>query len=123
MLNYQDLFINLFIYIIIPFIINEQEELFSLPASAQLPNLIKFKFGRSIKYSFKSFKYLILLLIKTVQMHYFLIQSISNVEDLFIINNIIYHTLHLKRRIPEINRPSFIIRFRIISFNRTYFDS
>ena len=122
MINYQDLFINSFVSISLS-IFNEQEELFSLPASAQLPSLIEVNCGRSIIDSFKSFKYLILLLIKTVQMHYFLIQSISNVEDLFIINNIIYHTLHLKRRIPEINRPSFIIRFRIISFNRTYFDS
>ena len=121
MLNYQDLFINLFISISLS-IFNEQEELFSLPASAQLPSLIEVNCGRSIIDSFKSFKYLISLLIRIVGKYYFLIQSISNVEDLFI-SNIIYHTLHLKRRIPEINRPSFIIRFRIISFNRTYFDS
>ena len=53
-------------------IFNEQDES-SLPSSAHEPSLIEFKCGRSINYSFKSFKYLILLLIKNIQMHYFLI--------------------------------------------------
>ena len=77
--------INSFISISLS-IFNEQDESSSLPASAPSPNLIEFKFGRSIKYSFKSFKYLISLLIMKSRMHHHLIQSNSNVEDLFIIN-------------------------------------
>ena len=54
-------------------IFNEQHES-SLPSSDNLPSLMEFKCGRSIKYSFKSFKYLILLLIMIHQMHHHLIQ-------------------------------------------------
>ena len=78
--------INLFISISLS-INNEQSSLF-LPASANLPRLMEFKLRRSIKYSFNSFKYLISLLIRNIGMHNFLIQWNSNVEDLFIINNI-----------------------------------
>ena len=76
--------INSFISILLC-IINEQDEL-SLPLSALLPRLIEFKCGRSINYSFISFKYLISLLIKNYRMPNHLIQSNSNVEDLFISN-------------------------------------
>ena len=61
--------INSFISISLS-IFNEQDESSSLPASAPSPNLIEFKFGRSIKYSFKSFKYLISLLIWNIGMLY-----------------------------------------------------
>ena len=76
--------INSFISILL-FIFNEQS---SLPARANEPSLMEFNFGRSIIHSFKSFKYLILLLRMIHEMHDHLIQSNSNVEDLFI-NNII----------------------------------
>ena len=58
----------------------------SSPASALVPSLIEFKCGRSIVYSSKSFKYLLSLLIRKSKMHHHLIQSNSNVEDLFISN-------------------------------------
>ena len=80
----EDLKINSFISILLS-IFNEQDSSF-LPRSACVPSLMDFKFGRSIKYSFKSFKYLISLLIKNYRMHYDLIQWNSNVEDLFITN-------------------------------------
>ena len=76
---------NQFIQSISPSICNEQESL-SLPSSANSPSLMDFKCGRSIIHLFKSIKYLILLLIKIVQMHYFPIQWNSIVEDLFISN-------------------------------------
>ena len=76
--------INLFISISLS-INNEQSSLF-LPASAAYPSLMEFKCGRSINYSFKSFKYLISLLIRNIGMHNHLIQWNSNVEDLFISN-------------------------------------
>ena len=66
-------------------IINEQDES-SLPSSVYSPSLMNFKCGRSIIHSFKSFKYLILLLIRNIGMYHYLIQSNSNVEDLFISN-------------------------------------
>ena len=72
-------------FISISLSINNEHESSHLPASASLPSLMEFKCGRSIIDSFKSFKYLISLLIKIVQMHYFPIQWNSNVEDLFII--------------------------------------
>ena len=68
-------------------IFNEQDELSLIPKSANLPSSMEFKYGRSIKYSFKSFKYLISLLIRIHEIHNHPIQSNSNVEDLFI-NNI-----------------------------------
>ena len=74
--------INSFISILL-FIFNEQS---SLPARANEPSLMEFNFGRSIIHSFKSFKYLILLLIRKIEIHYHLIQWNSNVEDLFISN-------------------------------------
>ena len=77
---------NQFIHSLLLSIINEQDELLYLPASAPLPSLIKFKCGRSIIHSFKSFKYLISLLIRNHGMHHLLIQSNSNMEDLFIIS-------------------------------------
>ena len=43
-----------------------------------------FKYGRSMNYAFTSFKYLIVLLIRTNEMHYCLKQSKINSEDLFI---------------------------------------
>ena len=58
MLDSEDLKINSFISISLS-ISNEQHES-SLPVSAPSPSLIEFKCGRSINYSFKSFKYLIL---------------------------------------------------------------
>ena len=61
MLDSEDLKINSFISISLS-INNEQDES-SLPSSANSPSLMEFKCGRSIHYSFKSFKYLILLLI------------------------------------------------------------
>ena len=76
---------NQFIQSISLSIINEQDES-SLPSSVYSPSLMEFKLGRSIKYSFKSFKYLILLLIMIQRMHNYLIQWNSNVEDLFISN-------------------------------------
>ena len=60
---------------------NEQDE--PLPASANLPSLMEFKLGRSI-HLFKSFKYLILLLIRNDRMYHCPTQQNSNVEDLFI---------------------------------------
>ena len=77
--------INQFIHSISLSINNEQDSS-SLPQSASLPSLMEIKCGRSIKYSFKSFKYLISLLIRKSRMLYYLIQWNSNVEDLFIIN-------------------------------------
>ena len=84
MLDSEDLKINSFISISLS-IFNEQDESF-LPSSAHSPSLMEFKCGRSIKYSFKSFKYLISLLIRNIGMHNHLIQWNSNVEDLFISN-------------------------------------
>ena len=84
MLDSGDLKINSFISISLS-IINEQDES-SIPQSAVKPSLIEFKCGRSIIHSFKSFKYLISLLIMNQQMHDYLIQWNSNVEDLFISN-------------------------------------
>ena len=71
-------------------IINEQDEP-ALPNSAPQPSLMEFKCGRSINHSFKSFKYLIILLKRNKRMYYHLIQWNSNLEDLFIdnINSII----------------------------------
>ena len=66
-------------------ICNEHESSY-IPARANLPSLIEFKRGRSIIHSFKSFKYLISLLIMIQRMHNYLIQWNSNVEDLFITN-------------------------------------
>ena len=83
-LDSEDLKVNSFMSILLS-IINEQDES-SLPQSAPKPSLMEFKFGRSIIYSFKSFKYLILLLIRNKRMYNHLIQSNSNVEDLFITN-------------------------------------
>ena len=76
---------NQFTHQIILSINNEQDE-FQLPLSAPLPSLIDFKCGRSIIDSFKSFKYLISLLIMNKGMYYYLILLNSNVEDLFISN-------------------------------------
>ena len=76
---------NQFIQIILPSIHNEQEASY-LPESAHKPSLMDFKCGRSIIHSFKSFKYLISLLIKKSRMLYHLIQWNVNVEDLFISN-------------------------------------
>ena len=84
MLDSEDLKINSFISISLS-IINEQDISF-LPVSAYSPSLIEFKCGRSIIHSFKSFKYLISLLIKNYRMSNHLIQWNSNVEDLFISN-------------------------------------
>ena len=84
MLDSEDLKINSFISISLS-IFNEQDES-SLPTSAPSPSLMEFKCGRSIIHSFKSFKYLISLLIRNHEMHYYLIQSNSNLEDLFISN-------------------------------------
>ena len=84
MLDSEDLNINSFISISLS-IFNEQDESF-LPQSAPPPRLMEFKYGRSIHYSFKSFKYLISLLIKIVQMQDYLILLNSNMEDLFISN-------------------------------------
>ena len=77
--------INSFIPILL-FIVNEQESSSLLPASAFSPSLMEFKCGRSIIHLFKSFKYLISLLMKNDKMHLLLIQSNSNLEDLFISN-------------------------------------
>ena len=76
--------INSFISILLS-IFNEQDES-SLPSSVYSPSLMNFKCGRSIIHSFKSFKYLILLLLRNIGMYHYLIQSNSNVEDLFISN-------------------------------------
>ena len=84
MLDSEDLKINSFTSILLS-IFNEQDESY-LPASALLPSLMEFKCGRSIIHSFKSFKYLISLLIRNQQMQHNLIQWNSNVEDLFISN-------------------------------------
>ena len=65
---------------------NEQEASPYLPANVNLPSLMDFKCGRSICHSFKSFKYLILLLIRNDKICHHLIQWNSNVEDLFISN-------------------------------------
>ena len=85
MLDSEDLKINSFLSISLS-IINEQDESLGVPTSAYSPSLMEFKFGRSIIHSFKSFKYLISLLMMIDQMHYFPIQWNSNVEDLFITN-------------------------------------
>ena len=77
---------NQFIQSILLSIFNEQDKTRGLPLSAYSPSLIEFKYGRSINYSFKSFKYLISLLIRNIGMHNHLIQWNSNVEDLFISN-------------------------------------
>ena len=77
---------NQFIQSISLSIFNEQDSLSFLPQSAAIPSLIEFKCGRSINYLFKSFKYLILLLIRNYKMLHHLIQWNSNVEDLFISN-------------------------------------
>ena len=63
---------NQFIHRISLSIFNEQSS--SSPSSALLPSLMDFKCGRSIIHSFKSFKYLISLLIRNQQMLYHLIQ-------------------------------------------------
>ena len=84
MLDSEDLFINSFISISLS--INSEQDESSLPNSAPQPSLIEFKCGRSINHSFKSFKYLISLLIMIHQMQIYLIQWNSNVEDLFISN-------------------------------------
>ena len=76
---------NQFIQSILLSIFNEQDGL-SIPSSAIPPSLIEFKCGRSIIYSFKSFKYLISLLIRNHGMPNHLIQWNSNMEDLFISN-------------------------------------
>ena len=68
MLDSEDLKINSFI-LILPSIFNEHDES-SFPASANLPRLMYFKLGRSINYSVNSFKYLILLLIRILEMHH-----------------------------------------------------
>ena len=73
-------------FISISLSINNEQEISHLPASASLPSLIEFKCGRSISYQY-SFKYLISLLRRNIEMNHFLIQSNSNVEDLFIINH------------------------------------
>ena len=75
---------NQFIHRISLSIFNEQSS--SSPSSALLPSLMEFKCGRSIIYSFKSFKYLISMLIRNDRMQNHLIQWNSNVEDLFISN-------------------------------------
>ena len=85
MLDLEDLKINSFILILLS-IFNEQDESLGVPTSAYSPSLMEFKCGRSIIHSFKSFKYLISLLIKNKRMHHNLIQWNSNVEDLFISN-------------------------------------
>ena len=77
---------NQFIHSISLSINNEVESSSHLPRSAPSPSLIEFKCGRSIIYSFKSFKYLISLLIKNNRMQNHLIQWNSNEEDLFISN-------------------------------------
>ena len=87
MLDSEDLKINSFISILLS-IINEVDESSCLPLSALSPSLMEFKLERSIIHSFKSFKYLISLLIRIHRMQDHLIRSNSNVEDLFI-NNII----------------------------------
>ena len=76
-----------FIQSILLFITNEQDES-SFPSSAHKPSSMEFRLGRSIIDSFKSFKYLISLLIKNDRMYHCPIQWNSNEEDLFI-NNII----------------------------------
>ena len=76
--------INSFISISLS-IFNEQPSS-SSPLSAHQPSLIEFKCGRSINHLFKSFKYLISLLIGNNEILYNLIQWNSNVEDLFISN-------------------------------------
>ena len=63
---------NQFIQSISPSIINEQS-LSSFPCSVHSPSWMEFKFGRSIIYSFKSFKYLISLLISIDRTHNYLI--------------------------------------------------
>ena len=65
--------INSFISILLS-INNEQDKSYSLPVSAYSPSLMNFKCGRSIIYSFNSFKYLILLLIRKIRMNNHLIQ-------------------------------------------------
>ena len=77
--------INQFIHKISLSINNKQDES-SLPLNTPQPSLMDFKCGRSIIHSFKSFKYLISLLIKNYRMSNHLIQWNSNVEDLFISN-------------------------------------
>ena len=81
MLDSEDLKNNSIISISLS-IINEQDGL-SIPSSAIPPSLMDFKCGRSIHHSFKLFKYLISLLIRNQRMQDYLIQSNSNVEDLF----------------------------------------
>ena len=76
---------NQFIQSISLSIFNEQS-LSSLPASAPSPSLIEFNCGRSIIHSFKSFKYLILLMIMIQRIHHNPIQWNVNLEDLFISN-------------------------------------
>ena len=85
MLDLEDLKINSFILILLS-IFNEQDESLGVPTSAYSPSLMEFKCGRSIIHSFKSFKYLISLLMMINQMPHHLIQWNSNVEDLFISN-------------------------------------
>ena len=84
MLDSEDLKINSSISISLS-IFNEHDEPY-LPLSAPYPSLMEFKCGRSIIHSFKSFKYLISLLIRIHGMPNHLIQWNSNVEDLFISN-------------------------------------
>ena len=74
-------------FISISLSINNEHESSHLPASASLPSLMEFKCGRSIIDSFKSFKYLISLLIRNSRMQNHLIQLNLNLEDLFISNN------------------------------------
>ena len=78
--------------LILLFINNEHISLL-YPASAPQPRLIEFKCGRSIIYSFKSFKYLISLLMMNLQMQHHPIQWNSNVEDLFISNQLLSYLL------------------------------
>ena len=65
---------NQFIHSISLSIINEQDEFHRFPSSAYEPSLMEYKCGRSIIHSFKSFKYLISLLIWIDQMYHNLIQ-------------------------------------------------
>ena len=64
--------------------INKKQDKSSLPLNTPQPSLMDFKCGRSICHSFKSFKYLTSLLIRSIGMFDHLIQSNSNEEDLFI---------------------------------------
>ena len=63
-----------FIYIIIPFIINEQESSHLLPFSAPQPSLIEFNFRTSNKINHMNVNYLISLLIRNFEMQNYLIQ-------------------------------------------------